>query len=396
MRTVAMYLGVRKETGGLYQYARTLLHALASTADGDLHLVAISPAGTDWETVCAAFGVEWREIGAPTFLERAAGKVVRTLGGGGAGARRLMSRLTPLGRSLAEVDASLCIYAEYEHYSFELATPSLIPIHDLMHRYESRFSENRAFTNADEFFAKICNGARGVLVDSEVGKQQLSESYGPFSAEVFVLPYIPPDYVYDESLLAPDPTIPELLAGLPERFLFYPAQFWEHKNHNRLIEAVVRAAERYPDIHLALAGSPKNHYEAVQECVKALHAENRVTFLGFVSDAAKLALYRQAVALVMPSFYGPTNIPQLEAFELGCPVAVSRIYGIPEQVGDAALLFDPESVDEIQECIERLWGDEGLRADLIRRGHERATQWGPAEFVSRARAIVDSILKSRR
>jgi glycosyltransferase involved in cell wall biosynthesis len=304
-----------------------------------------------------------------------------------------MSRVTPLGRTLDALGTDLAIYTEYEHFSFELATPSLIPIHDLMHRYESRFSENLAFAGADEFFAKICNGARGVLVDSQVGKEQLIESYGPFSAEPFILPYIPPDYVYDESLLEPDPGVDDVLASLPEKFLFYPAQFWEHKNHIRLIDAVMQLAETYPDIHLALAGSPKNHYDAVISHIESTGAGGRVTLLGYVSDAAKLELYRRARALVMPSFYGPTNIPQLEAFELGCPVATSRIYGIPAQVGDAALLFDPESTDEIRESVEALWRDDALCADLVRRGHERASQWGPAQFSETLWHIVDECLQ---
>ena len=81
--------------------------------------------------------------------------------------------------------------------------------------------------------------------------------------------------------------------------------------------------------------------------------------------------YRRARAMVMPTFFGPTNIPPLEAFALGCPVAVSNIYGIPEQVGDAALLFDPNSVEEIADCIERLWQDDALCASLISKGHAR-------------------------
>ena len=82
----------------------------------------------------------------------------------------------------------------------------------------------------------------------------------------------------------------------------------------------------------------------------------------------------------MPTLFGPTNIPQLEAFELGCPVATSNIYGIPEQVGDAALLFNPESVDEIAGCIEKLWEDDKLCTELIEKGEKRAAKWGQKEF----------------
>jgi glycosyltransferase involved in cell wall biosynthesis len=102
-------------------------------------------------------------------------------------------------------------------------------------------------------------------------------------------------------------------------------------------------------------------------------------------------LYRAARALVMPTFFGPTNIPQLEAFALGCPVATSRIYGIPEQVGDAALLFDPSSVDEIYDAIEKLWTDDALCAGLAQKGREHEAKWGRPQFRSRLAEIVEQL-----
>ena len=200
--TVAIYLGLSKETGGLFQYARTVLHALARGTCPSVRLVAFSPAGTEWAPICADFGVEWRELADLSAVQRAAGKAIRTAPGSSSPrARKAMSRVTPLGIELDAAGADLCFFMDSEHFAYELATPSIIPIHDLMHRYESRFAENRAFKDPDGLLGRICNGARGLLVDSQVGKRQVIESYGPFSAEVFVLPYIPPDYIYDDSLL---------------------------------------------------------------------------------------------------------------------------------------------------------------------------------------------------
>lgn len=393
MKTIALYLGVRKETGGLFQYARTVAHALSRASHQDRRIIALGPAGTGWQRICEEYGIEWLDVEAPVLAERGAGKAVRMLSGDQI-PRHLMSRLTPLGRHLRARDVDLCLYMEYEHYSYELATPSLVPIHDLMHRYEARFAENRAYADPDALFSRICKGANGILVDSEVGKRQLMESYGPFAAPVHVLPYIPPEHIYDESLLEPDPHLDQIVASVPERFLFYPAQFWEHKNHVRLIDAVIEAADRQPDIHLVLAGAPKNHYAAVLSHIEETRASDRVTLLGFVSDAVKVALYRKARALVMPTFYGPTNIPPLEAFELGCAVLASHVYAMPEQLGDAALYFDPTSVDEMRVCIERIWADDELHTELVRRGHERARVWGPAQFAGRLWAIVEETLEA--
>jgi glycosyltransferase involved in cell wall biosynthesis len=183
---------------------------------------------------------------------------------------------------------------------------------------------------------------------------------------------------------------------LPERFIFYPAQFWAHKNHLRLIEAVRRLRAEFPDLHLVLAGSKKNGFAAVERKVSSDGLEGVVHFLGFVPESDLAMLYRRAVALVLPTFFGPTNIPPLEAFVVGCPVAASGIYGMPEQLGDAALYFDPLSVDEIVGVLRRLWTDNALRTELGARGRARSAAWGAPQFNQRFATIIEALLGEDR
>jgi glycosyltransferase involved in cell wall biosynthesis len=96
--------------------------------------------------------------------------------------------------------------------------------------------------------------------------------------------------------------------------------------------------------------------------------------------------------MVMPTYYGPTNIPPMEAFVAGCPVAISGIYGMPDQVGDAALLFNHDSVEEIADCIRRLWTDDRLCAELAEKGRRRAANWGQQQFNQRLREIIAKII----
>jgi len=90
--------------------------------------------------------------------------------------------------------------------------------------------------------------------------------------------------------------------------------------------------------------------------------------------------------------FGPTNIPPLEAMAVGCPVAVSGIYAMPEQLGDAAVYFDPLSVEEIAHAIQRLWDDNALWDELAKRGLLRSNQWTQAHFNERLQAIIDYTL----
>ena len=98
--------------------------------------------------------------------------------------------------------------------------------------------------------------------------------------------------------------------------------------------------------------------------------------------------------MIMPSFFGPTNIPPLEAMALGCPVAVSNNYAMGEQVGDAGLLFSPYSPEEIAQCIFRLWTDESLRQRLIENGHKQINKWTKKDFENRLMDIVYTELGS--
>jgi glycosyltransferase involved in cell wall biosynthesis len=181
--------------------------------------------------------------------------------------------------------------------------------------------------------------------------------------------------------------------SLPAKYFFYPAQFYKHKNHSSLLEAIARMKSTYSDVKLVLVGAKeRNGYTDVVRQVEALGLSDNVLFAGYANDREMAALYTLARALVMPTFFGPTNIPQLEAFALGCPVATSRIYGIPEQVGNAAMLFDPTSISEIQTCLMKLWTDDVLCAELAGRGKAHAASWGPPQFQERFREIVGALV----
>jgi len=303
------------------------------------------------------------------------------------------SRLDANANSLVSARCDLWICPNHERYSFRARVPAVGTVHDLMHRYESRFpevSENGEFEAREFHFRETCRWARGVIVDSETGAHQVAESYGIDPAKVYVLPYIAPGYILDRatSAQADVPSDP----GLPDKFFFYPAQFYRHKNHSNLIAAVSRMRDAHPDVRLVLVGArDRNGYDELILQVRSLGLEQNVLFRGYVSDEDMPALYMRARALVMPTYFGPTNIPQLEAFALGCPVATSRIYGIPEQVGDAALLFDPSSVDEIHDSLVRLWTDDALCAKLAARGREHSRRWARPQFRARVRQIVEAL-----
>ena len=220
-----------------------------------------------------------------------------------------------------------------------------------------------------------CVGATLILVDSEVGREDMIRIYGPDGVApdaVFVLPFLPADYLGAPVSGAMRARV-RAKYRLPERYLFYPAQFAPSKNHRRIVEALALLSDEGVRIDLVLVGT---HSGALREATFAdvmrtasdVGVGDRVHYLGYVDDAEMPALFAEAVGMVMPTFFGPTNIPVLEAWSRDCPVITSDIRGIREHVGDAAVLVDPESVDSIAEGIRRLVLDPALGDELARRG----------------------------
>ena len=155
-------------------------------------------------------------------------------------------------------------------------------------------------------------------------------------------------------------------------YVFYPAQFWAHKNHVYLLEGL-HALERLYGIRVGaiFSGADKGNRSHVEKCAHKLGLHHRVRYAGFVSNDEILALYRQSVALVMPTYFGPTNLPPLEAFHLGVPVLYPDRAGLRDQVGDAALLMDLQDPISMAVHMRDLIEDLQLRDRLVKAGYER-------------------------
>ena len=108
----------------------------------------------------------------------------------------------------------------------------------------------------------------------------------------------------------------------------------------------------HPDLHLVLVGAKRNAWRDVRALIAELALEDRVHLLGYVDDEEMVGLYKLAKALVMPTFFGPTNIPPLEAAWFSCPVVYSNIYAFAEMNVENMIGIDPASVADICRGID--------------------------------------------
>ena len=161
-----------------------------------------------------------------------------------------------------------------------------------------------------------------------------------------------------------------------------------HKNLERLIDAIRSLDGR---AKLVLPG-----YPAPDDAALAARGGEHVRILGWVSDADLEGLYAASTCLAFPSLAEGFGLPVLEAMRRGLAVACSDASSLPEVAGDAALLFDPLSVQDIAGAVARLLSDEALRADLAARGRARAAAFSWQRTADGTLAAYDAALAARR
>src|SRR5207253_8421386 len=134
----------------------------------------------------------------------------------------------------------------------------------------------------------------------------------------------------------------------------------------------------------------------VRQLVQSLRLEEQVYFLGHVSRETLRTLYQNAFVLCYVRFFGPENMPPLEAYALGCPVIAADVPGANEQLGDAAVLVNPAHELDTAQALKSLFHDKAKRESLIRRGKERAHQFTSEDFVKGLFALLDEFEAIRR
>ncbi len=247
---------------------------------------------------------------------------------------------------------------------------------DLCHRDHPEFPEvrgSREFEAREEMLKQALPKATAVLADSSLGKENLVRRYNLDPERVRVLPFSPATStdISEEDYQQGKINIRQKY-GVSNPYIYYPAQFWPHKNHIYILKALQYLNDNDgPEISAVFSGSPGDSYEHVREQVDALGLAKQVHFIGFAPNEEIPYLYRQSIALVMPTWFGPTNLPPLEAFRLGVPVLYPDLAGLRDQVGDAALLMDLQDPSSLANHLTRLITEDNLTDTLRKKGKLR-------------------------
>lgn len=259
--------------------------------------------------------------------------------------------------------------------AFLTSVPDIYQVYDLQHLHLPHFFTPRERLARETRERAFCREASLVTVSSAWGKEDLVRQYGVPGQKVAVVPFAPALDAYAGPSEA-ETAATRTKYSLPEEFLLYPAQTWAHKNHIGLLESLALLRDRQRLIvPLICTGKRNNFFPRIERRMRDLGLFDQVKFLGFVTPLEMRCLYQLCRALAFPTRFEGFGIPLLEAFWAGVPVACSKVTCLPELGADAALYFDPDSVEEIASAIHRVWADEELRGSLIERGRRRAAEF---------------------
>jgi glycosyltransferase involved in cell wall biosynthesis len=271
------------------------------------------------------------------------------------------------------------------YYKRPLAAPcpTVVTIHDLFfigYPGLRRPLYDAAMTRLARLYAA---GASAIIADSEHSRLAIVDRLGLAAERTVVIPVgLGPEF----RPMTPSPVQRERY-GLGLHYALYVGNFRPHKNLPRLLRAwaalpaLLRARHR-----LVLAGGDGAGRPALAALAASLGLGDRVVFPGLVDDADLPALYGGAAAVVLPSLEEGFGLPALEAMACGAPVVASRRGALPEVLGDAGVLVDPEDERALAGALARVLGSAPERAALGRQGLARAARFTAARTAGR---VVD-------
>ena len=276
---------------------------------------------------------------------------------------------------------------------FDVKYPYIYTVWDLGHRRTPYFPEvSRSgwlWQDREDVYQKMLYRACYVITGNEEGKKEILESY-PMPASKIRISQFPV-----ASFCRGEEKKPAFMRE--DSYFFYPAQFWPHKNHIAILDALEILEEKYGSKPIVyLTGSDKGNRKYIENEIKRRGLENQVIFTGFISDEELKYLYTHAVGMIFASLMGPNNMPPIEATYLHCPVIITDLDGHKEQLEDTALYFNGYRPEELAENMQKLLADSVFRESIISKESELAKTFEKVNYFSEIKKIIKEFSLIRR
>ena len=273
---------------------------------------------------------------------------------------------------------------------------SVVTIHDVIHLMFPQYLPNRvAFSYAKWSITQASQRATRVMTVSESSKRDILRFVDTEPDKIDVI-----YNAYDERF-AMEPREEDVVRvreryQLTDEFVLYAGNVKPHKNLERLIDAFALVRKRGLDhLKLVLIGDEISKYAALRRAVHQHRLHQYVRFLGYLPQETLAVMYRLAGVFVFPSLYEGFGLPPLEAMACGTPVIASGVSSLPEVLGDAAMIVNPENVFDIARGIREVILEPEFRRELVHRGYERLKTFSWDTTAAQVLQVYEEAAKKR-
>jgi len=243
----------------------------------------------------------------------------------------------------------------------------ILTVWDLAHRDSPEFPEVRnygIFHKRENFYRQNLVAAYMIIVDSEELSKKLISRYGVDHDKILVMPFSPSPFIVDEKASSTSEDV-SVKYNLNRPYFYYPAQFWAHKNHIRILEALLVLKSKAIECNVVFSGADHGNLTYIENFIENNDLDKNVKILGFVPGEDLRGLYQNCISIIMPTYFGPTNIPPLEAWLLKKPIIYSA--HLKAQVQDAAILIDPDDKVDLSNAMQKILTSD-VNSELILKG----------------------------
>ena len=291
-------------------------------------------------------------------------------------------------RQAQEGDIDLFHPTYYDDYFLRglKGLPFVLTVYDMIHDVFPEYLNDPVTVDRKK---RLIHGAKRIIAISQSTKNDLIRLTGVNENKV--------DVVHLANFITSKPGLAKCFE-IPERYILFVGERAGYKNFRRLFQAAARLMHHDRELHLVCIGGAQEDgcFPAEEALLIASEDLTDRVLIRSATDSELVRWYKGAQCLVFPSLYEGFGLPILEAFDSDCPVAASAISAMLEVGGDCAVYFDPESVDSIAECMERLLNSRELRSHLRALAKERATQFSVQRMAKETVDVYEAALSEHR
>lgn len=276
---------------------------------------------------------------------------------------------------LGKIDLYFCPFGAL--WPRPLPVPTVMTLVDVQEVFYPQFFTDFDMYNREYHFPGSTRMADRVITISHFSKKTIVQHHRISPHKVTVAHLCADKRYYRAVEVACPPQFP-LPGG---DFVIYPSNYWKHKNHDTLLQALRwLKKEKGLKINAVFTGyNVPNGYPLSQKVLE-YGLDEQVYSVGYVTVEEMAYLYSKAAMLVFPSLFEGFGIPLVEAMAVGCPVVAANVTSLPEVGADAAEYFDPLSAESIGTAMEKIWCDGALRRQLVERGQRRALDFSATKL----------------